>query len=244
LANSAQVHSDSTVGRPKTLTEAIPYIVEQWRILFAPDQVMELRALDVHRNGRPHTEAGFFDYAHLEEMAKVALTVTKCAKGVYFTLNPLNPDLLARRCNRIDWAGEGELSKDKDALCRRWLLVDADPVRDPLISATDEEKQYAWDTILAVREHLRARSWPEPLLADSGNGYHLLYRVDLPADDGGIVERILKALAAMFDSDHVRIDQKVFNPARICKLPGTIARKGDNTRQRPHRRARLLEVPS
>jgi hypothetical protein len=103
-------------------------------MLIEPGQVVELRALGVHRNDRPHVEAGFYDAAHLKDMAKAALAVTKCAKGIYFTLNPLNPDLLARRCNRIAWAAEGELSKDKDVLCRRWLLVDADPVRDPLIS--------------------------------------------------------------------------------------------------------------
>src|SRR5262249_12683439 len=121
--------------------------------------------------------------------------------------------------------------------------IDADPVRDPLISATDGEKAAALDTALAVREFLRARQWPEPVLADSGNGFHLLYRVDLPAADGGFVERVLKALARQFDSDRVKIDQSVFNPARICKLPGTLARKGDPTPTRPHRRAALLEVP-
>ena len=200
--------------------------------------------MDVKRgNGRPHVEAGFFDADHLADMAKVALQVTRAAKGVYFTLNPLNPDLLARRCNRIDWANEGELAKDKDVLGRRWLLVDADPVRDPLISSTEEEKAAALQTVGAVREFLRSRDWPDPVLADSGNGYHLLYRVDLPADDGGRVERVLKALAARFDSGRVKIDQKVFNPSRICKLPGTLARKGDHTPSRPHRRARLVEVP-
>jgi hypothetical protein len=82
------------------------------------------------------------------------------------------------------------------------------------------------------------------MLADSGNGYHLLYRVDLPADDGGLVERILAALGERFDTPHAKIDRTVFNPARICKLPGTLARKGDSTADRPHRRAKLLEVPS
>ena len=81
-------------------------------------------------------------------------------------------------------------------------------------------------------------------MADSGNGYHLLYRIDLPAADGGLVERVLKSLAARFDNEHVKIDQSVYNPARICKLPGTMARKGDHTEARPHRRAKLLEVPA
>jgi hypothetical protein len=210
----------------------------------APNQIVELRALKVRRgSGRPHTEAGFFDYEHLEEMAKAALQITTDARGTYFTLNPLNPDLLARRCNRIDWAEEGELTKDKDVLRRRWLLIDADPIRDSHVSSAEEEKARAKDTVQAVRDHLRAQSWPEPFLADSGNGYHLLYNIDLPVEDGGQVERILRALAARFDTDKVKIDQTVFNPARICKLPGTIARKGDNTKLRPHRRAKLLEGP-
>src|SRR5262249_53731827 len=193
---------------------------------------------------RAHTEAGHYDSVHLVEMAQAAIDVTGRAKGTYFTLNPINPDVLARRCNRIAWAAEGELSKDKDVLRRRWLLVDADPVRDPLISATDTEKAAACDTIKAVREYLRDKAWPEPILADSRNGYHFLCRVVLPADDGGLVERILRALAARFNSEHVKIDEKVFNPARICKLPGTLARKGDATPGRPHRWAKLMEVPT
>lgn len=224
--------------------EAVALLAEQYRLLVAPGQIVELRALDVKRGGgRPHTEAGFFDYEHLADMAKTALVISRSAKGVYFTLNPLHPDLLARRCNRIAWANEGELAKDKDVLARRWLLVDADPVCDPLISATEQEKAAAHQIILEVREFLRSRSWPDPLLADSGNGYHLLYPIDLPANDGGVVERILRALAQRFDNAQLKIDRSVYNPARICKLPGTLACKGDDTPTRPHRRAKLLEGP-
>src|SRR6185503_20850612 len=102
------------------------------------------------------------------------------------------PDLLARRANRIDWAEEGELAKDTDVLCRRWMLIDVDPARDRFISATAEEKKLAEETMLAVREHLRGRDWPEPIAADSGNGFHLLYRIDLPTDDAGMVKRMLQ----------------------------------------------------
>jgi hypothetical protein len=242
--------SDSTppeAGKPRTLTraEVITRLVDRYRLLIAPDQVVELRAIGVKRgSGRPHIEAGFFDADHVQELATAALDVTRDARGVYCTLNPLNRDILARRCNRIDWAQEGELAKDKDVVSRRWLLVDADPVRDPHISSTDQEKAHALDTIQAVREQLRTQSWPEPILSDSGNGFHLLYRVDLPAKDDGLVERILRGLAAKFDTPQVKIDQTVFNPSRICKLPGTLARKGDHTPTRPHRWAKLLEVPT
>jgi hypothetical protein len=165
------------------------------------------------------------------------------AKGVYFMMNPIKPDLLARRCNRVDVAANDDCTKDKDILCRRWLLVDADPVRDKKISATDAEKAKSLEVIQAVGDYLRGQGWPDAILCDSGNGYHRLYRVDLPADDGGVVKRILKALARRFDTPEVEIDKSVFNPARICKLPGTLARKGDNMPARPHRLARVLEVP-
>ena len=243
-ASGADLRGPASSPRPKTIAEAAALLAEQCRLLFEPDQVVELRTVDVKRGGgKPHIEAGFFDADHLLEMAKIALQVTKSAKGVYFTLNPLHPDLLARRCNRIDWANLGELAKDRDVLRGRWLLIDADPVGDPLVSSSDQEKAAAPDTVGAVREFLRSRGWPDPILADSGNGCHLLFRVDLPADHGGRVERILKALAARFDSDPVKINQKVFNPSRVCKLPGPLARKGDHTSSRPHRRAKLLEVP-
>jgi hypothetical protein len=234
----------ATTSRKQALEEQAAQLAALYRTLIEPEQVVELRALDVqHRGGRPHTEAGFFDGGHLEEMAKAALDLTSRARGVYFTLNPLNPDLLARRCNRVGWAGVGELSKDKDVVRRRWLMVDVDPVRDSMISASDPEKALAETTARAVRDHLRASGWPDPVFADSGNGFHLLYRVDLPADDGGLVEGVLAALARRFDSDRVKIDRKVFNAARICKLPGTWARKGDDVPQRPHRQACILEGP-
>lgn len=220
-------------------------LVEVWSAaLFEPDQVVELRAIGVCEGyGRPVTWAGFFDPAGRVKMAEAALRLTAKAQGVYFTLNPVDPGLKARRCNRVARAESGELAKDKDVLRRRWLLVDVDPSRVAGVSATDQEKESAHALALSVREHLRGRGWPEPILADSGNGYHLLYRVDLPRDDEGQVARVLAALAKRFDTDRATIDQSVFNAARICKLPYTCARKGDNTTDRPHRRSRFLEVP-
>jgi hypothetical protein len=58
-----------------------------------------------------------------------------------------------------------------------------------------------------------------------------------------VVQHILQALAEKYDSVSVTIDQEVFNTGWICKLPGTMARKGDSVKERPHRRAKLLEIP-
>jgi hypothetical protein len=242
--NVEPVRQGAPALKPASVNEVAASLAAQYRHLIARDQVVELRALGVQQGSyRPFVSAGFFDHDHLLHMAKAALNVTRFAKGVYFTLNPLNPDLLARRTNRICYAGDGELAKDKDVLRRQWMLVDADPIRDPLISATDGEKIEAYQVIQDVRAFLRSRSWPDPILADSGNGYHLLYHIDMPSNDGGQVKRILEALASRFDTDRVKIDRSVFNASRICKLPGTLARKGDSTPTRPHRRAAIMEVP-
>ena len=57
----------------------------------------------------------------------------------------------------------------------------------------------------AVRDYLRERAWPDPVAGDSGNGWHLLYRIDLPndADAASLLKKVLQALAARFDTDPV-----------------------------------------
>lgn len=71
----------------------------------------------------------------------------------------------------------------------------------------------------------------------------MLYRIDLPRDDNGLVKGVLEGLAKQFDNDRVKIDTKVFNPSRIVKLYGTVARKGDSISERPHRRTGVLAIP-
>ena len=67
--------------------------------------------------------------------------------------------------------------------------------------STDSEKAAAKNVLKAVITWLcREQGWPQPLLADSGNGWHALFRIDLPADDGKVVERILHAIAQRFDT--------------------------------------------
>jgi hypothetical protein len=210
--------------------------------LFAPGQVVELRALDAvtPKWPRPHTVAGYFD--DWDRLASAAATLS--ARGVYITLNPLNAALLSRAANRVADVGPRDpLSADADVLARRWLPVDLDPARPAGVSASHEEHALAAERAGQVRLWLAEQGWPDPLLADSGNGAHLLYRVHLPAADEGLVARALAALAARFDDAAVKVDQKVCNPARIWKLYGTLARKGDDTPQRPHRLSRIIYAP-
>jgi hypothetical protein len=235
---------DDQQERAEQYQQAVAVTTSWLRLFVGPEQVTELRALKVRQgNYRPVTVAGFYDHDHLGEMAKKALELTRQADGVYFTLNPINIALMGRRANRAATAEEGFSAADKDVLRKNWLLIDTDPVRPSGTSASDAEKVLALEAGLRVRDFLRQRGWPDPIRGDSGNGGHLLYRVQLPADDGGLLRRVLLALAAQFNSQAIKIDASVFNPARICKLYGTMAKKGDSIPERPHRRAQLLEVP-
>ena len=87
--------------------------------------------------------------------------------------------------------------------------------------------------------------WPAAILADSGNGAHLLYRINLANNEDGtaLVRDTIAAVAGRFTAGGVDVDLKVFNAARIWKLYGTVARKGHDMNDRPHRAARLVEVP-
>jgi hypothetical protein len=200
------------------------------RKLTRPGQTVELRVKLTQGGARSY----HFLHEGAEEMARQALRAEQEGAGaVYFTLNPLKPEI----------RGSGRAAKDVDVLGRQLLLVDVDPNRPANTSSTEAEKDKAWQKAQEVRDWLASQGFPAPVVCDSSNGIHLLYVIDLPADDGGLVKRVLKALANRFDSDGVKVDTVVHNPSRITKLYGSVSRKGENTSDRPHRRSKVLEWP-
>ena len=207
--------------------------------------VVELRALGVQSGEFKNQYVGYYDSEHLERLATDAamLSHVRKAAGVYLTLNPVNPELIHRLPNAFNRANSGEATNDKEIVARTAILIDVDPVRLSGISSTDEEKAAARESIDKIRQHLDGAGWPAPIFADSGNGYHLQYRCDLPTEDERLVERFLKALAAKFNTDTAKVDVSVHNPARIARCYGTFARKGGNTEKRPHRLSAVLEFP-
>jgi hypothetical protein len=129
---------------------------------------------------------------------------------------------------------------------RRWLPIDFDPALPAGISSTDAEHDAALQRAQACRDWLCGNwGWPAPVYADSGNGAHVLSRIDLPNDEASraLIKRCLEAVALYFNDDRVTVDLTTGNAARIWKVYGTLACKGDNLPERPHRLARLLDVP-
>ncbi len=210
--------------------------------LCEPGSVYEVRALGAQRG----TISGYFDGANREDMAECCAEVSGDADGVYFTLNPVLPDVLARAVNRLRTYAKFTTS-DAEITQRRWLPLDFDPVRPAGISSTDSEHEAALAKARKCREYLRGLGFSKQslVLADSGNGAHLLCRIALPNDEAArdLVKSCIDGLAALFSDDQVKVDRTTFNAARIWKVPGTLACKGDHIDARPHRLARLLSVP-
>jgi hypothetical protein len=200
----------------------------------------ELRAFP--KAGRCGTISGYFNDP--EALASAAVKLDGRYPGIYITLNPCRPELLARANNRV--VDHAQITTgDHDILRRRWLLIDCDPRRPAGISSSDHEHNRAVTTACGIWDDLRGAGFPDPVVADSGNGAHLLYLLHLMNNQQAthLAHRVLLGIADRCAPDDIDIDVTVYNAARICKLYGTIARKGDSTPDRPHRRSRILEVP-
>ena len=218
-------------------------ITHALRLWFQVGDVFEVRVLDAVSADyrREHIESGYFDYEHISDVPE-ALKRLLSFRGVYVTVNPVNPDLLARAVNRLRPAGRNPTTADTDIVRRRWLLIDCDPRRASGVSSSNAEHESALAKAREIRDGLSSLGWADPIMTDSGNGAQLMYRIDLPANDGELVRRVIGEIAKA-SSEQVAIDTSVHNPARIWRLPGTMNCKGDSIPERPHRMAKLLEAP-
>ncbi len=226
-------------------------IEHQLNFLFKPDDVFEvcLIAPKTIKNrlwknewagGKKAIVAGW--YNNIQTAIDDILEADETAEpmGIYCTLNPVIPALLGRANNRL--MSNPNRTQDKEISEVRHLLIDADPIRPTGISSTDQEKEQALELLKKIRPDLTAKGWDEPLFGDSGNGGHLIYRID--HDWAALVPDMLKALDEGYSTEQVNIDTTVGNPARITKVYGTKTRKGDSTNDRKHRYARILSLPN
>ncbi len=209
--------------------------------LFGADDVVELRAF---HKGRKRTDAGYFDSQHRDALTDEAVRLNAAGAAVYVTLNQIDPQLLGRYNNRVKDYAEATTT-DANIVRRLWILLDFDPVRPKDTSATDEQAEVAKVTARECMAYLKGQGWPTPPTPISGNGMHLLYPIDLPndAEVTAAVKGALVTLAERFDDDAVKVDRSVFNAARITKLYGTVANKGDHTERTPWRISRLTSTP-
>jgi hypothetical protein len=209
-------------------------------LLFEPGNVVEVRIPKT----RAGVVAGYFDNFSTMAVAILLADAKYRAGGVYYVLNKINSALLGRAYNRLKEHAE-YTTADNNIVGRRWLPIDLDPVRPAGISSSDEEHAAAVHRARLIAADMQ-KEWGQPIIADSGNGAHLLYRIDLPNEQDGLtfVSGALAELDRRYSDRVVKVDVTSANAARIWKAYGTVARKGDSIPDRPHRVSRILEVPN
>lgn len=162
--------------------------------------------------------------------------------NVYITLNGIKDECYSRQQRDQLVRNAKPTTTDSDIYCYDWLMVDIDPQRAAGTSASEEQIQAAKAKGNEVYQFMRKNGFEEPIVAFSGNGVHLLYRIGLKMDEENkkLVKNCLTVLDLFFSDDKVKIDTANFNPARICKLYGTKAQKGADTPERPHRMSHII----
>jgi len=205
------------------------------------EELFEVRCLEA--NGK-RVSSGYF--RDVEVMLDQLSRLNSIDSNVYITLNNIKPECYSREQRDRFITNTKVQTSDNDICGYEWLFIDADPKRPAGVSSTDEQLNQAKSIGNKVYVFMKNLGFNEPVTAMSGNGIHLLYKIRLRNSDENkaLIKNCLLVLDMLFSNDCVDIDKTNFNPARICKLYGTVARKGSNTAENPHRMSRLLSEGS
>lgn len=213
-------------------------ITKWWNIFVGEGNFTEVRIL-----GR-FAYSGYFK--SLDNLiAQLGLFSEMDDEQIYFVLNKIDEGCYGRsQCERFLKSPKTTTS-DANIIRRDWVLIDFDPKRPAGTNASDVEFELAHAKAQVVYTFLREQGFAEPVICKSGNGWHILLKCNLSntEENKDIINRFLQAISMLFSDDKVDIDESVFNAARICKLYGTMAKKGANIADRPWRMSQIIYTP-
>lgn len=213
--------------------------IRQWYDTFkSGEELVEVRIVD---NAYKRTYSGYFTAVDtlLNEIRKY----DNC--NIYFTLNAINPACYDREQHDRIVTKPKSTTSDNDIVGRDWILIDIDTKKPSDTNSTDEEKEMAKEVVNNVFKFLRDEGFEKPVVCDSGNGFHLLYKIAMKNSNENttICKEFLQVLDMLFSNSNVGIDCTTHNASRVCKLYGTFSRKGSNTKKRPQRESKILRIP-
>lgn len=213
--------------------------IRQWYDTFkSGEELVEVRIVD---NTYKRTYSGYFTDVNtlLNEIRKY----DNC--NIYFTLNAINPACYDREQHDRIVTKPKSTTSDNDIVGRDWILIDIDTKKPSDTNSTDEEKEMAKEVVNNVFKFLRDEGFEKPVVCDSSNGFHLLYKIAMKNSNENttICKEFLQVLDMLFSNPNVEIDCTTHNASRVCKLYGTFSRKGSNTKKRPQRESKILRIP-
>ena len=215
-------------------------IIRQFYDIFKDNhELVEIRVLDPNTR---KTYSGYF--TDIETLLSAIKPYDKCA--LYFTLNKIDDACYSREQHDKISTKVKATTSDNEILSRKWCLIDVDCEKPSDTNSTNEEKELAKVVVNNVYKFLRDEGFEKPVICDSANGYHLLYKQDMQSTPANteVMKKFLQVLDMYFSTEKVKIDCSTYNASRVCKLYGTYSRKGSNTKDRPQRMSCILQVPT
>lgn len=209
-----------------------------WDVLRDGNQLTEIRL--IANDGR--TASGIFD--NIDEIVKAIVPYTN-DWNIYYTINHLPDDVRGLpQYNKIIVRPK-QTCNDNMMVARDYVCIDLDSRRLSGTNATDEQVEFTKKKANEVYQYLVNIGFNPPTVVFSSSGVHLYLRCAMLNNEKStkLVKRFLQALSMMFTDEHTDVDEKVFNCARIMRLPSTYSCKGNTMdASRPQRLCRFVKI--
>jgi replicative DNA helicase len=209
-----------------------------WDVLRDGNQLTEIRL--IANDGR--TASGIFD--NIDEIVKAVAPYTN-DWNLYYTINRLPDDVRGLpQYNKIIVRPK-QTCNDNMMVARDYVCIDLDSRRLAGTNATDEQVEFTKKKANEVYQYLVNVGFNPPTVVFSSNGVHLYLRCAMLNNEKNtkLVKRFLQALSMMFTDEHTDVDEKVFNCARIMRLPSTYSCKGNTMdASRPQRLCKFVKI--
>jgi putative DNA primase/helicase len=180
-------------------------------------------------------------FASIDEAAQFAEAQDRDpdVSNIYVNLQKLKPGSTTDKRADVEQYVRFLVDIDRKSKMINGIRVNAsDAERDQLRKAADDVKKWVSNILGA-----------HPLIADSGNGFHLCWNLRPNAftsltepneENQNTYKECLLAIKQRFDTESVEIDTSLSEPEQIIRLWGTHNRHDPETPGRPHRRSQIL----
>lgn len=214
-------------------------IYRWWDVFANRNGITEIRCI-----GSKNTASGYFN--NPDDIIR-ELTPYANDYNIYFVINEINDGCYSReQCAHMVVKPKNTTS-DSEITRRRFVLIDIDCDRPSGVCASDAEVNLAKAKANQIYKFLTEQGFYKPITVFSSSGVHLYLPCDiLPCEEtDNVIKRFLQSLAMMFNDEHVKVDEVVFNRARISRLPGSFSCKGSKmSTERPQRACVFVSVPT
>ena len=211
----------------------------QWFDIFKHNkELVEIRLIGSNR-----TASGYFTDA---QTLINAIRPYTDDYNVYFTINQVNDACYGREQKDRVVQRPKNTTQDSEITARDFVLLDLDAKRLTGTNATREEAIKAHEKAEEIKKFLQEQGFHAPIEVFSSSGIHLYLRCALlpTEENNAVVKKFTQAMGMLFSDENVDVDEKVFNLARISRLPGSYSCKGSkDSKERPQRMCRFLNVP-